>query len=228
MNFNKYLIIVAILLSSTAYAEDQKPSRKPLSEITVANLKLGVTVDEYKQSNPKAVFKPVNKDGYFHHFEFSKEEPKGQDRTRLVLEADQAGRIYWIKYRRFYPTPMLFSDIYQPLKDLYGEPIGSGYDDDIAYHCWHGCVAAPPSNYYETRSMDRLLVQSHKPQFYVAIYGTTVDTIKDFTRHGIEDRLPNGWLEYNLIDGERQENANNDWEARIIERNSRKVDISPN
>src|SRR5690349_10119478 len=98
------VLTACILLGSLTGAMADEASRMPISEITLAGLKLGVTVDDYKKSNPKAVFKPVTKDGLLHHLEFIKEESKGQDRTKLVLQADPSGHIYWIKYIRFYPT----------------------------------------------------------------------------------------------------------------------------
>lgn len=227
MNFNKCLIVLVILWGSGAYAEDQKTVRKPLSEITVANLGLGITIDGYKKINPKAVFKRVDKDGLFHHHEFSMEETKGQDKTKLVLQADQSGHIYWIRYTRFYPTPVLWNDIERPLEETYGKPIGRAIEKNIVLICWHGCVLYPSSQ-VAAFSPELLRIYDRVPQFYVAIYGDSVQTIKEFSELGIRDRLPNGWLEYNLVDGARQTDMEEDYESRLIGRESKKVDVSPN
>lgn len=228
MKFNKYLILLVILWGSVAYAEDLKSPRKPLSEITVANLKLGTTVEQYKALNPKAAFKPVNKDGLYHHSEYTMEETKGQDKTKLVLQADQSGYIYWIRYTRFYPTPVLWNDISRPLEETYGKPIGSAIAKGLEMICWHGCLLYPPNHQVAASSPELLRIYDREPQFYAVIYGSTEENIKDYSRLGISDQLPNGWLEYNLVDGARQTDVEEDYEFRLIGRETKKVDVSPN
>lgn len=231
MKFINYLILLYISAwCSGVSAWDKQNPRMPLSEITVANLSLGTTVEQYIKHNPKAAFKPVKKQDVYHHDEWTYKQKEGDITTETVFLADQEGVIYRIEHTRFYFRPLESGAIWQKLYEAYGDPVAKEYDTHLSTYCWHGCV--PDTRTYNTyaSSANPMLIYEKHPQFFITVHDYDEDLIQQFAEIGKSEELNDGWIRFYLIDGKRQTAVEDKWmtKYRAPAAEDQAIDISPN